>query len=61
MKRRDFIRELTKAGCFLYRHGSKHDLYMNPATGKKAPIPRHQELKNTLCTLIRNQLGLLKK
>lgn len=40
------------------RHGSNHNLYMNPSTGRKAPIPRHQEIKDTLCALIRKQLGL---
>jgi hypothetical protein len=35
LKRREFIRKLIKDGCFLYRHGSKHDLYLNPRTEKK--------------------------
>ncbi|MFC1817254.1 type II toxin-antitoxin system HicA family toxin [Thermodesulfobacteriota bacterium] len=60
MNRREFIRELIKEGCFLYRHGSKHDLYCNPKTKKKAPIPRHKEIKNSLCALIKNQLDLPK-
>lgn len=59
MKRKEFIRELEKAGCVLYRHGSKHDIYRNPATGQKSPIPRHTEVKDSLCRLIRKQLGLL--
>jgi predicted RNA binding protein YcfA (HicA-like mRNA interferase family) len=42
MKSKEFIRELEKAGCKLYRHGGKHDIYFNPLNGKKAPIPRHQ-------------------
>lgn len=58
MKRREFIRELIDAGCFLKRHGSNHDVYMNPKNGKKAPIPRHSEIKDSLCRLIRRQLGL---
>ncbi|MBN1895454.1 type II toxin-antitoxin system HicA family toxin [bacterium] len=41
MKRREFIRELVDAGCFLKRHGSRHDLYQNPSNGRIAPIPRH--------------------
>ncbi|MBW1790199.1 MAG: type II toxin-antitoxin system HicA family toxin [Deltaproteobacteria bacterium] len=61
MKRRELIRQLLGGGCFLYRHGSNHDLYMNPKTGKKAPVPRHQEIKNTLCVLIKNQLGISKE
>ncbi|MFH1673559.1 MAG: type II toxin-antitoxin system HicA family toxin [Pseudomonadota bacterium] len=60
MKRREFIRQLISEGCFLYRHGSNHDLYMNPRTGQKAPVPRHREIKNSLSALIRHQLGLPK-
>ncbi len=59
MKRSSFLRELAAAGCQLHRHGKKHDLFINPKTGQRAPIPRHTEIKNSLCELIRKQLGLL--
>lgn len=58
MKRRRLVRELRRAGCELHRHGKKHDLYRNPANGKKAPVPRHTEIKDTLAEVIRKQLGL---
>ncbi len=58
MKRRDLIRELEQAGCRLHRHGGRHDIYINPANGRKAPVPRHQEIKETLVRLIRRQLEL---
>lgn len=58
MKRADFLRELEEAGCYLKRHGRKHDIYVNPKNGRKAPLPRHLETKNSLCELIRRQLGL---
>ncbi len=58
MKRRVFLKELRKAGCILHRHGGRHDLYLNPANGRKAPVPRHNEIKDSLCRLIRQQLGL---
>lgn len=58
MKRREAIRELIQAGCYLKHHGANHDVYANPKTGRRVPIPRHQEIKNTLCELIRRQLGL---
>ncbi|HEX2643222.1 MAG TPA: type II toxin-antitoxin system HicA family toxin [Thermoanaerobaculia bacterium] len=58
MNRRDFIRELLQAGCALQRHGKKHDLYINPQNGRKAPVPRHTEIKNSLCAVIRKQLGI---
>lgn len=58
MKRGNFIKELVKAGCYLKRHGKKYDIYANPKNGRQAPIPRHTEIKESLCKLIRNQLGL---
>jgi len=58
MKRKEFIRELERAGCILKRHGRKHDVYLNPAKGLTAPVPRHNEVKDSLCRLIRRQLGL---
>jgi hypothetical protein len=58
VKHRDFIREIVQAGCFLKRHGSNHDIYAYPKNGKKAPVPRHSEIKDSLCELIRKQLGL---
>jgi len=58
VKRRDFIRELVDSGCYLKRHGGRHDIYMNPMNGKKAPVPRHSDIKDSLCDLIRKQLGI---
>lgn len=58
MKRSEFVRELTQAGCQLLRHGARHDIYANPANGRRAPVPRHTEIRNSLCRLIRRQLGL---
>jgi len=58
VKRRDFIRELVDAGCYLKRHGSKHDIYVNPKNGRKAPVPRHSDIKRSLCELIKKQLAI---
>lgn len=58
MKRRALITELEREGCCLNRSKGKHDVYKNPATNKMAPIPRHTEIKDTLCQQIRKQLGL---
>jgi len=58
MKRRDFIHELERAGCVLKRHGSRHDIYYNPTNGRRAPVPRHREIKDLLCRLIRRQLEI---
>ncbi len=61
MKRESFLKELDNSGCVLKRHGKRHDLYINPKKGKIAPVPRHQEIRDTLCSLIRKQLGLARK
>jgi len=58
LKRSEFIRELLTAGCVLHRHGSKHDIYRNPATGRKQPVPRHTEIDDNLAEHIRKYLGL---
>lgn len=58
MKRGHLIRELMVAGCYLKRHGKKHDLYANPRNGRQAPVPRHSEVKESLVQLIREQLGI---
>jgi mRNA interferase HicA len=58
MKRGDFVRELAAHGCQLKRNGARHDIWFNPANGKAAPVPRHSEIPNTLCTLIKKQLGI---
>jgi mRNA interferase HicA len=58
LKRAELIRELSRQGCVLIRHGKKHDIYLNPGIGRKSPIPRHTEIKNSLCILIRKQLGI---
>jgi mRNA interferase HicA len=58
MKRQAFVRELEQAGCVLKRHGKRHDIYLNPVNGRTAPVPRHVEVQDSLCRLIRRQLGL---
>ncbi|MHB1590632.1 MAG: type II toxin-antitoxin system HicA family toxin [Sulfuricella sp.] len=58
MKRQDLIRQLTQAGCTLLRHGSRHDIFQNPANGKKQPVPRHSEIDDRLAAHIRKFLGL---
>ena len=58
MKRKDLIRSLQKEGCYLERHGKKHDIYVNPQNNKKAAIPRNSEIKDSLCDLIKKQLEL---
>jgi len=56
MKRKDLIKRLTNSGCILVRHGSRHDLYKNPTTGKKQPVPRHNEIDENLARHIIKEL-----
>ncbi len=57
MKRKDLIKRLTDVGCVLVRHGSRHDLYENPATGKKQTVPRHNEIDEHLAKHILKELA----
>ena len=56
MKRKDLIKKITSFGCILLRHGHRHDLYSNPKTGKKQPVPRHNEIDEALAKHIINEL-----
>lgn len=58
MKRKDLIKELSKAGCTLLRHGSRHDIYLNPLNGQKQPVPRHTEVDEQLARHIKKALGI---
>ncbi|MFO0803002.1 MAG: type II toxin-antitoxin system HicA family toxin [Gemmataceae bacterium] len=52
MKRVDLIKRIEEAGCILIRHGAKHDIYRNPATGETQPVPRHREIDERLARKI---------
>ena len=56
MKRKDLISNLSSHGCLLVRHGNNHDLYQNPLTGKKQPVPRHREIDERLARHIIREL-----
>ncbi len=58
MKRKELIRQLEQAGCVLLRPGTNHDIYFNPASGQKQPVPRHVEIDNALAKHIKKYLGL---
>jgi len=58
MKRSELVRMLTAHGCRLLRHGANHDIWLNETTGRKAPVPRHAEIKDSLVRMILRQLGI---
>lgn len=59
MKHIEFLHELEGKGCVVCGDGKRHELVLNPATGRKAPLPRHAEVKDSLCVLSRLQLGIV--
>lgn len=48
MKRKILIRHLEDIGCVLIRHGGNHDWYQNPKTKIAQPVPRHNEINDSL-------------
>jgi predicted RNA binding protein YcfA (HicA-like mRNA interferase family) len=57
MKRKDLLKKILFVGCVLVRHGGRHDLYINPKTGKKQPVPRHGEIDEILAKHILKELA----
>lgn len=58
MKRRELTDHLRSNGCLLEREGGRHSIFVNLATGAKAPVPRHAEIDNRLAVKICRQLGI---
>lgn len=58
MKRKELIKQLENKGCYLLRHGGRHDIYFNPRTGLKQPVPRHSEIDDRLAKHIKKYLGV---
>jgi len=60
MKRHELLKIMKENNCEFLEHGKRHDSYINRSNGLKAPVPRHNEIKNSLCKLIFKQLGIKK-
>jgi len=58
MKKREFERHLRERGCFLNHHGGNHDIWVNPANGLQAPVPRHPTLKRGTVRAICQRLAI---
>ncbi|MBO5625977.1 MAG: type II toxin-antitoxin system HicA family toxin [Prevotella sp.] len=61
MKHKELTRRLREAGCFILRHGARHDIWHSPMTGKNTPVPRHgaKEIPpGTLKSIEKELLGL---
>jgi hypothetical protein len=57
MKRNELIKKIREIGCILIRHGNKHDWYQNPNTKISQPIPRHNEIADSLAKHIIKMLS----
>lgn len=57
MKRRDFIKHLTKYKCTLYREGANHSIYKNQS-GVATAVPRHPEIDDYTIKSICKQLDI---
>ena len=58
MNRRVLERHLRDWGGQFLRHGTRHDLWINPASRKQASVPRHKEIKIGTARNICRQLGV---
>ena len=60
MKASELTRLAKKHGCHIKRHGSEHDIWINPKTGNTASISRHQskEVATGTAKKIIKELGL---
>ncbi|MBI3407267.1 MAG: type II toxin-antitoxin system HicA family toxin [Planctomycetes bacterium] len=58
MNRRALEKHLRFHGCFLHHHGGKHDIWINPLTLGRSPIPRHTKLKRGTAKGICRRLGI---
>ena len=57
MKRKELLKQLSEKGAVFVRHGSNHDLYLQPKNGNIEPVPRHSEIKNFMATKILKNLS----
>ncbi|MCD8202116.1 MAG: type II toxin-antitoxin system HicA family toxin [Prevotella sp.] len=58
MKYNQLIDKLTNSGCYVLRHGKRHDFWYSPLTGKKLAVPRHgsKEVKNVILAKVYKDL-----
>ncbi|MDR1352837.1 MAG: type II toxin-antitoxin system HicA family toxin [Treponema sp.] len=57
MKRSELLQKLKRQGAVLVRHGAKHDVYIQPGTGKEAAVPRHDEINEYTAKTILKKLS----
>lgn len=60
MKTSELLKKLKKDGGVTFvRHGSRHDIYFSPLTGKEISVPRHKaEVKTGTLQSILTDAGI---
>jgi hypothetical protein len=53
----ELLREIHLLGCHFGRRSERHEVYVNPSTGRKATIPRSEEIASPIAVLIKKHLG----
>ena len=55
MKRGALLKILHRRGAVFVKHGSRHDQYLQPRTGKTDQVPRHLDIaEETAKSIIKN-------
>ena len=57
MKNGALLKILRQQGCVFVKHGKKHDLYLQPKTGKTSQVPRHPDIQENLARKIIKNLS----
>jgi len=58
MSRQTLLRHLRRHGCSLLREGGGHSVWINPANGRQASVPRHRDVNDYTARGICRQLGI---
>jgi predicted RNA binding protein YcfA (HicA-like mRNA interferase family) len=58
VKRTALLNLLARRGCHLFREGSRHTLFWNPANRRITTVPRHREIDDDLARKICRDLGV---
>lgn len=59
MRTKELLKLLKKNGCYLSRHGKKHDIWHSNCTNKDFPVPRHKaEIPNGTLKSILEDAGI---
>ena len=59
MKISELLKRLREKNCQMVRHGSNHDIWESPVTGRRFSVPRHKtEVKTGTAEKILKDAGL---